>query len=373
MIGTWTDPGSNRFETWRVNADGSGPTRLPIPEGDLVLDASRDGTWLATRTMGGEPQHRGRLTLVHPDGTGARYLTEGSAKDDRFSIFKIAPDGRRVAYAEITTVDKVRHAELFVVDIDGRNRRRIPSHFEPGTTVTVCWSPDGSRLALNLIDTEKKEGSIVLVDLDGPNFHFRKLPLPPGRWNLHGLRLGDARAGPPPRGRRRATAGPARDGVQGRLPGDVRQEFEKSPRPRSYTGRFLEIAESAPEDPSAVDALVWIVQHGDAGPEFDRAIELLVRDHAADRRVGLQAASSLIGKMSPTAERLLRAVVDKNPDRFTRGYACLWLGQYLKNQSEAVRSVREDKETPGDGRPCSSRTAPTRRASSGSAAGTPTP
>ena len=43
------------FETWRVNADGTGRTRLPIPEGDLVLDASRDGTWLATRTMGGDP------------------------------------------------------------------------------------------------------------------------------------------------------------------------------------------------------------------------------------------------------------------------------------------------------------------------------
>ena len=61
--------------------------------------------------MGGEPQHRGRLTLVHPDGTEARYLTEGSAKDDRFSIFKISPDGRSIAYVEITTGEQVRHAE----------------------------------------------------------------------------------------------------------------------------------------------------------------------------------------------------------------------------------------------------------------------
>src|SRR5262249_30029402 len=39
VIGVWT-PGMNKFETWRVNADGSGRTRLPIPEGDFVLDAS---------------------------------------------------------------------------------------------------------------------------------------------------------------------------------------------------------------------------------------------------------------------------------------------------------------------------------------------
>src|SRR5262249_23671438 len=155
----------DRFETWRVNADGTGRTRLPIPEGDLVLDASRDGRWLATRTIGGEPQHHGRLTLVHPDGTGARHLTEGSAKDGRFSIFKISPDGRSVAYAQITTVDKVRHAEIFIVGIEGKHPRRIPTRFEPGTTVAVCWSSDGSRLALNPMDGANKTGSIVLVDL----------------------------------------------------------------------------------------------------------------------------------------------------------------------------------------------------------------
>src|SRR5262249_53323371 len=42
VIGVWTK-GSDQFETWRVNADGSGRVRLPIPESDFVLDASRDG------------------------------------------------------------------------------------------------------------------------------------------------------------------------------------------------------------------------------------------------------------------------------------------------------------------------------------------
>src|SRR5262249_29421914 len=69
-------------------------------------------------------------------------------------------------------------------DIEGGQRRRIPTHFEPGTTATVCWSPDGSRLALNLLNDANKQGSIEVVDLNGPNFHFRKLTLPAGRWNL---------------------------------------------------------------------------------------------------------------------------------------------------------------------------------------------
>jgi Tol biopolymer transport system component len=183
VIGTWTARDWGRFGAWRVNADGSGRERLPIPEGDLILHCSDDGTWIATRTLGGEPQDRGRLTLVHPDGTGARVLTEGSANDDLFTIFRIAPDNRRVAYVEIRTVDKVRHATLFVVDVDGQHRRRIPTHFEPGTTVTLCWSPDGSRLALSVINPQRRN-SVVLVNTDGPNYHFRTLPQPPGESNI---------------------------------------------------------------------------------------------------------------------------------------------------------------------------------------------
>ncbi len=377
VIGAWAGPTPDRFETWRVNADGSGGIRLPISEDDLVLDASRDGTWLATRTMGGDPKHRGRLTLVHQDGTGARHLTEGSEKNDHFSIFKIAPDGRSVAYAEITSADgpgaegktvfgrKERHAELFIVDIDGQHRRRIPTHFEPGTTVSIHWSPDGSRLALNPISSETKEGSIVLVDRDGPNFHFRTLPLPPGRWNLlvcdwqtldPGIRL--EATDPPPdaktlRGRYQSLIEEVEkanriygQALKAAKTDEERQKAyrEKFPRARSYAGRFLQLAESSPSDPTAVDALVWIVQGGDAGPEFDRAIERLARDHAAKRQVGLPACSSLIHKLSPTTETLFRAVIDKNPDRFVRGYACLWLGQHLRSQSEAVLSVRTDKQ-----------------------------
>jgi RNA polymerase sigma factor (sigma-70 family) len=375
VIAVSTEQGWGHFETWRVDADGSNRARLPIPEGDLVLDASRDGTWLATRTVGGEPRHHGRLTLVHQDGNGARHLTEGSAIDDRFSISRISPDGRRVAYAEITNggkpqmvagvvvAEQDRQAEVFIVDIDGRSRRRIPTHFERGTTVTVFWSPDGSRLALNAL-SEKKLGSIVLVDLDGPNFRLRTLPLPPGRWNLlvadwrtlaPGLRL-EATDAPPdlqtPRGRYKALLDEYEQGRKAygralkaaKTEEDRRKAYrERFPQARPYVGRFLRLAESAPSDPSAIEALVWIVQFDDVGPEFERAIDLLARDHAGERPVGLRATGSLVGKVSPAAERLFRAVLEKSPDRYVRGMEGLWLGQHLRRQADAVRSVRDDK------------------------------
>jgi hypothetical protein len=34
------------LESWRVNADGSGRDRLPVPETDFVFDWSPDGAWL---------------------------------------------------------------------------------------------------------------------------------------------------------------------------------------------------------------------------------------------------------------------------------------------------------------------------------------
>ena len=56
------------------------------------------------------------------------------------------------------------------------------------------------------------------------------------------------------------------------------------------------------------------------------------------------AALALTGKASPAAERLIRAVVEKNPDPHIKGLACLALGQYLKHQSDRVRDIQEDPE-----------------------------
>ena len=382
--------GYRKFETWRVNADGTGRTRLPIPDGDLVLDCSRDGTWLATRTIGGEPAHRGRLTLVHPDGTGARYLTEGSANDDLFSIFKISPDGRSIAYVEIKTVGDVRHSRLFVVDIEGKHPREIPVKFDPGTSVGVCWSPDGSRLALNLLDGRTKEGSIELVDLDGSN--LRKVPLPPGRWNLHvsdwerltpGLRAQSLDQPPDlktTRGRYQAlleeykTAFKAYDQVRKNAKTAEerdRADREKYPQPRSYIGRFLAIAESAPAEAAAIDALIWIVQRGFDGPEYDRAIDLLV-SQAGTGRVDRDALAGLTrcrrrwnGCSARSSRRTLTNTPGDSP-------ACGWASISSISPNGFAASARTPNR-PGVGRPCTSKKAPARRASPGSSRGTPTP
>jgi hypothetical protein len=116
---------------------------------------------------------------------------------------------------------------------------------------------------------------------------------------------------------------------------------EKYPQPQSYVGRFFEIADSAPKDEAAVDALIWVVQHGGSGAQVNRAIERLAASHADNRRIG-EVAGNLVYSMAPSAETLLRAIVAKSPDREAKGRSCLALGQYLKRQAELVRTLKTD-------------------------------
>lgn len=78
---------------------------------------------------------------------------------------QIAPDGRRIAYvrafADIAT-DR-RHTEIWVVDRDGGNRRRLA----PGDSRAPRWSPDGRRIAY--VATRAGKTDLYLTDLTGPS------------------------------------------------------------------------------------------------------------------------------------------------------------------------------------------------------------
>ena len=45
---------------------------------------------------------------------------------------------------------------------------------------------------------------------------------------------------------------------------------------------------------------------------------------------------NLIYSLSPSAEKLLRAIIAKNPDRVVQGQTCMLLAEYLKRESELV-------------------------------------
>ena len=127
-----------RYETWRMNADGSKLEKLPIPENEEVHDWSPDGSWLVS-VSDGDPGKGYQLDIMHPDGTGRRRLTgTGSNIFPRFS-----PDGRHVAY----TCVEDQKTNVYVVDLEGRSRHRVYEEHDDTFAGHVAWSPDGKQLA----------------------------------------------------------------------------------------------------------------------------------------------------------------------------------------------------------------------------------
>ena len=133
-----------RCETWRFNRDGSGATKLPIPETEAVNDWSPDGDWLVTGSDRDDPQSSGyQLYLMRPDGTDERRLTEGGG----LNLFpRFSPDGRQIAYLH----SEGGESSLWVVNIDGNGRRLLIQEEHDTSPEQFCWSPNGASLAYQL-------------------------------------------------------------------------------------------------------------------------------------------------------------------------------------------------------------------------------
>jgi len=115
---------------------------------------------------------------------------------------------------------------------------------------------------------------------------------------------------------------------------------EKYPKPDAYAERFIAIADAAPDDPAAVDALVWCVQLGRQGPNVLKAMKRLAEKHADSPKLA-GAVPGIAYSYAPAAETLLRAVADRNRDRTARGTAMLALGQLLNRRIELIRSLKQ--------------------------------
>jgi hypothetical protein len=120
----------------------------------------------------------------------------------------------------------------------------------------------------------------------------------------------------------------------------------------SLPRRFLELAESHPNDAIAVDALLQTVGLvntaifpicGENTPG-DRALALLVRDHVQSDKLGL-ACQQVITGFHSSQERFLRAVVERNPHREVQGLACLSLAQFLTDRMHRL-DILEAQEGP---------------------------
>ena len=105
-----------------------------------------------------------------------------------------------------------------------------------------------------------------------------------------------------------------------------------SKKPQAYAARFLDLAQNHPKERFALDALAFIAVNVRSGPELDKAIDTLLKDHL-DQLEPLCGA--LAGSQSPGAEKLLRGILEKSTSHNMQGVATLALAQLFKGMSDS--------------------------------------
>jgi peroxiredoxin len=113
----------------------------------------------------------------------------------------------------------------------------------------------------------------------------------------------------------------------------------RGPQPKEFAPRFFALAEAHPDDPAALDSLVWVASECVFGPEAERALGMIARDHGRSERLkDFCGECSRYGEPFPAYEAMLRAILKDSPHRDVRGAATLALADHLKTSKERTES-----------------------------------
>ena len=83
-----------------------------------------------------------------------------------------SPDRRQIAFA--ATAEGSSAQDIYVMNVDGTNSRRLTTH--PDSDTTPTWSPSGTQIAFTSDRTGKPQ--IYIMNIDGSG--LRRLPIPDG-------------------------------------------------------------------------------------------------------------------------------------------------------------------------------------------------
>ncbi|MBI3304368.1 MAG: PD40 domain-containing protein [Deltaproteobacteria bacterium] len=163
--------GSDRHEIYK---DSRSPAFAPAwsPMGDLI--AFTRGRVFA----GGGTDNE--IYVVHPDGSGARNVTQYPVND---ALPSWSPDGQRLVFRSTRDGNK----ELYVIGADGTGLTRLTT--SPGTDTFPHWSPLGDRIVFASdrtgdfeIYTVRPDSSDVRQLTHSPGFDMHPVWSPDGKW-----------------------------------------------------------------------------------------------------------------------------------------------------------------------------------------------
>jgi Tol biopolymer transport system component len=143
-----SDPNGSRRRAILSPPEGSGRYWQPrwSPDGTKIAV----GLAVGNRYSG----YASVIYIVNADGSGKRLLADDPNRSEGAPAW--SPDGSMLAYVTGDTT-----GEIWVIDSDGRNKRRLTEGADP------TWSPDGRRLAFVKPNAQGVRGELFVFDLDG--------------------------------------------------------------------------------------------------------------------------------------------------------------------------------------------------------------
>ncbi len=111
--------------------------------------------------------------------------------------------------------------------------------------------------------------------------------------------------------------------LKAKTPEDRQKLRELQPNNKEYAKRFLALAQEDPKAPATLDALDRVLLYS-RDSAADAALTQLKRDWITSPRIA-EVIRAIVTSMSPSAEGLLRDIIEKNPDHNAVGPAILGL------------------------------------------------
>lgn len=185
LFQTWISD-ETAWDIYVVNIDGSGKKVLINTDMEEQLPVwSPDGSKFAYHAG-----HRGQgidIYVANADGTGAMRLTDGNGTLHAAPAW--SPDGTQIAFHSnrhqppaTGTRTPLAQYEIYVMNQDGSNMRRLTSSQPLEAVSNPTWSPDGKQIAyeFHTYSTELITGfsTIKVMNVDGSNtFSIPNLPI----------------------------------------------------------------------------------------------------------------------------------------------------------------------------------------------------